>query len=653
MHKKFLWFFLFVLILVTACEQEISIPENQGPTPTYEKVIFPHGNVKPGSVTLTISEYDLKPTESYVYWESDDSNIVDVSQYSIYGPNQCTVEYKNYGDTTVYLKTNEERIIAEWPISVTISSFELSLEYADLEYGATWQLGVTSNPSNIPIDTFTFSSSNEDAVAVSASGLIEVVGYGNSIITVYHKSDVSIVDSLLVRVVGYPDSFAGGTGTLADPYIIETPTQMVKISESLGSHYKLLNDIDLSGYSAGSGWIPIGNYITPFTGTFDGADFKILNLHQNYSNEDVSYIGLFGVISSAEISNIEFINSDITSLKTMGTVAGYVMEDSLITNCKVTGNIRAEYGYRQSQQGGIVGLLVNSTLDNCVFNGEIDSSGYSFNYNLGGLVGKSESSIIQDCKIDSLSLYHRTTGESKTGGLVGSASSTTISDCTISADITGYSEYAGGLVGEGLRLTITNSNYSGTIEGKRLNGGIAARISHSTITDSFAHSEIFPGYGEYNAYYEGSGGFVGSTYLSTFMRCSSNSTIVSNQNWVGGFAGILEIDSIVENCYAIADVSGADYVGGFAGESNGVITNSFSSAQVVGNTTNIGGFVGKNTGTLTSVYYDKDISGYETSTKGTPLTTIDMKRQSSYIGWDFINIWEIEETVDYPNIRSE
>ena len=72
-----------------------------------------------------------------------------------------------------------------------------------------------------------------------------------------------------------PYTFAGGSGTQADPYLISTPDQLNAIRQGLDKHYKLLNDIDLSAWGD---WMPIGGEElerhgepTPFTGSLDGA----------------------------------------------------------------------------------------------------------------------------------------------------------------------------------------------------------------------------------------------------------------------------------------------------------------------------------------------------------------------------------------------
>ncbi|MBN2841652.1 MAG: hypothetical protein JXM68_01090, partial [Sedimentisphaerales bacterium] len=61
----------------------------------------------------------------------------------------------------------------------------------------------------------------------------------------------------------------------------------------LADTYNLMADLDLSAYSAGSGWVPLGDNITAFTGTFEGNGHTISNLT---ILAPTNYQGLFGYI---------------------------------------------------------------------------------------------------------------------------------------------------------------------------------------------------------------------------------------------------------------------------------------------------------------------------------------------------------------------
>ena len=126
---------------------------------------------------------------------------------------------------------------------------------------------------------------------------------------------------------------------------ITTPAQLEALalyvnagngSQTSGKFYKLMNDIDLSGYS---NWIPIGNSSATnyFQGRFDGNDFVVKNLKITGTS---NYSGLFGYLLNATIKNLGIVNCNINGGQYTGGLAGYNNATS-ITNCYVTGNVTA------------------------------------------------------------------------------------------------------------------------------------------------------------------------------------------------------------------------------------------------------------------------------------------------------------------------
>ncbi len=83
---------------------------------------------------------------------------------------------------------------------------------------------------------------------------------------------IAIIGLLLTFIVGCEkdDDFEGGRGTQDDPYLIATPKQLDGVRNNRDKHFKQIADIDLSGYSSGEGWQPIGFSAYPFSGTFNG-----------------------------------------------------------------------------------------------------------------------------------------------------------------------------------------------------------------------------------------------------------------------------------------------------------------------------------------------------------------------------------------------
>lgn len=155
--------------------------------------------------------------------------------------------------------------------------------------------------------------------------------------------------------------------------------------------------------------------------------------------------------------------------------------------------------------------------------------------------------------------------------------------------------------------------------------------------------------------------------------------IVSTSTTIGAICGFL-ISATVENCYATGYAQGDTNVGGLFGESSGsTIKNSYSQCRVKANNTiagfiatssggtNIqncfstgfvdttggirGGFIGSASNTtVTSSYWDKEASGQTPSLGGIGKTTAEMKMQSTYVNWDFTDVWSVNN--DYPTLRA-
>jgi len=272
--------------------------------------------------------------------------------------------------------------------------------------------------------------------------------------------------------------FSGGDGSESDPYIITTPEELAELATLVNEgnadyndkHYKLDNDIDLSGYSTGAGWIPIGwlievytcgldgeseiDYSQPFSGVFDGNGNTIKNLFIN--NTEREYVGLFGYIEQGTVKNVGITDVNITSRKSFAVVGGLVggLENfrSSVSNCYSTGSISAS-GYETSYVGGLVGIVrFNSSVWNCYSTVLISTSGFTFSH-AGGLVGKDyRCSTVSNC-YSTGSVNVSGSEFLYVGGLVGENSDgSTVSNCYSIASVSTvsnskYFPAAGGLVG--------------------------------------------------------------------------------------------------------------------------------------------------------------------------------------------------------------
>lgn len=133
-------------------------------------------------------------------------------------------------------------------------------------------------------------------------------------------------------------------------------------------------------------------------------------------------------------------------------------------------------------------------------------------------------------------------------------------------------------------------------------------------------------------------------------------------NSVGGVVGS---GGTVSNCYNTGGVTGSrDSVGGVVGNANTLVIKSYNIGMVNGDD-NTGGVVGcrsldctiKNcyylTGTAShGIGYDDMILYSGSDDDAMPLSEAEMKLQSSFVGWDFHNVWAIDNQngYEYPQL---
>jgi len=203
--------------------------------------------------------------------------------------------------------------------------------------------------------------------------------------------------------------YGAGSGTEAEPYLIYTAEQFNCIGPrecDRDKHFKLMADIDLSGYT-GTSFNIIGTYWEdPFTGVFDGNAHTISNF--TYSSTGKSLIGIFGFVSdpNAQIKDLGLIdpNIDAGTGSYVGALVGFSYGAN-ITTCWVKGG-SVSGNYCIGGLAGVNGLI--GAISNCYSESAISGNG-----EIGGLVGNNGDEIIHCYSVGSVS------GSSDVGGLVG------------------------------------------------------------------------------------------------------------------------------------------------------------------------------------------------------------------------------------------
>ncbi|MHC4111304.1 MAG: GLUG motif-containing protein, partial [Planctomycetota bacterium] len=300
------------------------------------------------------------------------------------------------------------------------------------------------------------------------------------------------------------------------------------------------------------------------------------------------------------------------------------------------------YTYDDRNYFGLFGIASgpNMVIENLIIiNPYIDVNG---SYCTGVLVGRFIGGIIRNCQVQGCNI----SGD-RTGGLVGTTNGVgpggvEILNCTVTGSVTGYSS-AGLLVGYNYVNSYIYGCYSeGTVSGRSDIGGLAG-VNYSLIEKSYSSCTVIGR--EYMC-----GGLVGYN-RGQIAECYSTGNI-SGDNQIGGIAGRNDENTQVSNCYSNCAVSGNSRVGGLVGYNDrATVTNSYSTGPVSG-TISTGGLIGENyNGIIFDSFWDVNSSGQNISSGGTGKTTSEMMQQSTFINWDFVDIWDIYENATYPFIK--
>ncbi len=209
-------------------------------------------------------------------------------------------------------------------------------------------------------------------------------------------------------------TYAGGTGSETDPFIIKTGGQLALLAneaiegKTAGKHYKLaadiiLNDTSKAGWeSRANGWYT-GGWDQGFKGHLDG-DYHVVsglfynNTHETYTNENTRNAGLFASLSvGAVVEKLGIVNSSLTHThaiagRRLGAIAGYIdhyngdttpfEQYPIIRECFADTSVYLS----GSTCGGLVGGVLRPVrVEDSFFTGTVAGTGYGiFGYSKMG-----------------------------------------------------------------------------------------------------------------------------------------------------------------------------------------------------------------------------------------------------------------------------
>ncbi|MBO4446495.1 MAG: hypothetical protein J5764_00040 [Bacteroidales bacterium] len=466
-------------------------------------------------------------------------------------------------------------------------------------------------------------SCNEAAVAAGSTLYITVYSAGKSMSrdALFSKDAVlkaGVVNLFTLSGSGWSDDsvnehYAGGKGTKALPWIIQTKEQLFSLAGDLADGSvrccKLDADIDLTGET----WVPLNNE-EPYRRyvEFDGANHTISNLSAPLFNvlsgsvKDLVIEGaaieggsaVSGILANTilldydnVISNVDIKNSSVTAANTAGALFGQSDARVAISGCDVvstdvTGTIA----------GGLLAFANNViTASGCSVTGGTVTASARYAGGLMASVASYENSVIENCSVKDNAVK---SAKDRVGGVFGQvAQLVSVKNCVAgNVDVIG-SQNVGGFFGVCYGI-VSGCTSSGVVTSTNTNtgnyaanlGGFAGYSQYGTISACSASVVI-------DAKGANMGGFVGNMQSGTIEKCCATGNVTGTYRYIGGFAGIIDAANphVINNCYCTGEVSGNSYVGGFIGGYNNgqvEVANCYASGNVTASGFAAGGLIG-------------------------------------------------------------
>ncbi len=465
-----------------------------------------------------------------------------------------------------------------------------------------------------------------------------------------------------------------GAGSVNNPWQISDSASLWETADceaqNPGGNYVLTRSIDLTGASAFTrraiGYVSTGN-IYRFQGKFDGQGHSISNLNieglyaPTVPIQNVASAGLFAWLNDAEIKNLAL----------SGTVSGAI-------NSTVSNDEEYSTGLLGARSSG------NLILSNLTISGSV--SGYS---RVGNLVGVAES-----VSATTVHVTGRVAGYSSVGAFFGHVSqsaaiSLSLNQALIDAQFAPTAISAGGFIGFGQQIEISQSVNSGSVKGIAETGGLVGSAGVVTISASVNSGEVIGGSFDQGVAGTQAAGLVGFATQAHFFQSANRGNVSMWGSVAGGLIGQVTRLSVEQSQNAGVLTTRDGNTGGIVGRVNFLdIKNSYNSGTVVANTflgglasrvistariestynigtlsqspqwsinrwltpavTDIDGMIAFGSGSISSSYTIPPSSKVGTS------TVLELRMKATYAGWDFVSIWgfDCNDAIATPKLRA-
>ena len=413
-------------------------------------------------------------------------------------------------------------------------------------------------------------------------------------------------------------------GSQDNPYVISTPEHLLRLSQIVNggmawnsiqntvtagvciapqttakatsrdykdAYFLVTVDIDMSGYISTDGvynFLPIGTRSTqnqtelPFSATFDGGDNTITYVYNvgsfyNDSKARTNYIGLFGYLNGATISNLKVAsngglsitdNSGIVGIEYVGGIAGCAVDSTLYNTVLAYGGwVRGE-----NYVGGIVGYGERITIESSEAVSSANVGGETY---VGGIVGKwivsNQNQIggsVAGQRYVTPADQTDVMGIKYVGGIAGwmdtSSCATTISYAPQLNNngkegnliVVGGIEYVGALfgafIGNGYHQNATNDKYTAIVIDKDASdkfkvGNVKVLLQKLNEKSASGNAKVVGGL---VGYAEGVGILFNTDWTTSNVTLDTGNYTPS---FIGGIAGVLGKNATIEAIYQLKD----------------------------------------------------------------------------------------------------
>lgn len=485
------------------------------------------------------------------------------------------------------------------PLAITISAPTATAHYAQ---ELTLEATVTGTGAGDAVVSWTAEHGTLSAPAGATTTWTAPASAGPATIT----AALTGADTVASLTITVQLCSSGDVTSAADPCIITNVHQLQALSEHPAGHYRLGRDIDARStetWNDGNGFIPIagsaGGQPPEFTGSLDGAGYKITGLRINGSAQ---YVGLFGNIGvTGQVSDLNLVDALITGYSIVGSLAGQNAGTIRDSSNRMTAEDSAQVKGLRGDIGGLVGV------------------------NLGEIEG-------------SWSAVPVTAGGAGSGGLVGR---------------NGHLNDGSAVIRRSWAESPLVRNVDHSSAGN--NGGLVG-TNFGTVTDSYSYSNLL-------STEPNTGGLAGYNHTIGLIERSwtGRGVQVTGTYSVGGLVGINW--GTIQQSYSLAAEAKATVsrAGGLVGynRDKGSIIETYSTTKVTASD-HRGGLIGEHQpgGEVLRSFWDIEGSGVLSSPGGPGVigrpSTGQMFEQASYEphGWDFTAVWQIDEGNDTPELRS-